>query len=181
MLEIKDDNILVFTDIHVGIKSNSFLRLDIAEDLIDDIVKTIIDKEIKTVLFCGDWHHERPSLSVETMNRSIRMIKKITEHAKLYFILGNHDIRDNVTTDVNSVKFLGDIDGVTLIEKATEIMTTSNKLDMQILKLEKTYMKKISKAISPQKAFRFIQAENKIEAMINAQLASEIPLLESIE
>ena len=64
-------------------------------------------------------------------------------------------------------------------EKATEIMSTSNKLDMQILKLEKTYMKKISKAISPQKAFRFIQAENKIEAMINAQLASEIPLLES--
>jgi hypothetical protein len=66
-------------------------------------------------------------------------------------------------------------------EKATDIAMTSNKHDMDILKLEKTYFKKISKMISPQKAFRFLQAENKIEAMINAQLASEIPLLESIE
>jgi DNA repair exonuclease SbcCD nuclease subunit len=130
MLEIKDDKILVFTDIHVGIKSNSFLRLDIAEELIDDIVKTIIDKEIKTVLFCGDWHHERPSISVETMCRSIRMVKKITKHAKLYFILGNHDIRDNVSTDITSVKFLQDIKGVKLIDKPTEIMMGENKVLM---------------------------------------------------
>lgn len=128
MHKITDEQILVFTDLHAGIKSNSFLRLDIAEELVDEIVKTIIDKKIKTVIFCGDWHHERPSISVETMCRSIRMIKKITKHAKLIFILGNHDIRDNVSTDVTSVKFLEDIDNVELIDKPKEIIMGENKV-----------------------------------------------------
>lgn len=126
--KITDEQFLVFTDFHVGIKSNSLIRLDIAEELVDEIVKTIIDKKIKTVLFCGDWHHERPSISVETMCRSIRMIKKITQHAKLIFILGNHDIRDNISTDITSVKFLEDIDNVELIDKPKEIMMGENKV-----------------------------------------------------
>ena len=37
------------------------------------------------------------------------------------------------------------------------------------------------KVISPQKTVRFYQAMNKIQAMIDAQMAAEVPLLESIE
>ena len=127
MIKITDEKILVFSDLHIGIKSNSILRLDIAEELIDEIIRTIIKQKIKTVIFCGDWHHERPSISVDTLCRSIRMIKKITKHAKLFFILGNHDIRDNISTDVSSVKFLEDIKNVTLINEPTEVMIGKNK------------------------------------------------------
>jgi hypothetical protein len=66
-------------------------------------------------------------------------------------------------------------------DKAMEIMNTSNKLDIELMKLEKTYIKKISKVISPQKTLRFFQAENKIESLINIQVSSEIPLLESLD
>lgn len=37
------------------------------------------------------------------------------------------------------------------------------------------------KVLSPQKTLRFMQASSKIEVMIDAQLAAEIPLLESVE
>ena len=52
---------------------------------------------------------------------------------------------------------------------------------MELLKLEKSHAKKFTKILSPQKALRYLQAENKIGALIDAELALEIPLLESIE
>jgi len=66
-------------------------------------------------------------------------------------------------------------------EKATELLTRANKYSLDVAKLEKTYLKKMMKVISPQKTVRFFQASNKIQVMIDAQLAAEIPLLESIE
>jgi hypothetical protein len=66
-------------------------------------------------------------------------------------------------------------------EKASEIILKANKISMDEAKLEKTYLKKMMKVISPQKTLRYFQASNKIQVMIDAQLAAEIPLLESIE
>lgn len=66
-------------------------------------------------------------------------------------------------------------------EKATEVLNKASKYSIDVAKLEKTYSKKMMKVISPQKTLRFFQAMNKIQVMIDAQLAAEIPLLESIE
>ncbi len=66
-------------------------------------------------------------------------------------------------------------------EVASDILFRANKVGADKAKLEKSFMKKMTKVISPQKTLRFFQASNKIEIMIEAQLAAEIPLLESIE
>ena len=66
-------------------------------------------------------------------------------------------------------------------EKATELLSKASKHNIDAAKLEKTYLKKMTKVISPQKTLRFFQAMNKIQVMIDAQLAAEIPLLEGIE
>ena len=66
-------------------------------------------------------------------------------------------------------------------EKATDILNKVSKYSLDKEKLKKKYIKKIMKVLSPQKTLRFMQASSKIEVMIDAQLASEIPLLESIE
>jgi len=66
-------------------------------------------------------------------------------------------------------------------EKATEIYKQVLDVEMQLLKLEKTYAKKFAKVLTPQKTFRYLQAENKIKAMIDAEMALQIPLLEAIE
>jgi hypothetical protein len=51
--------------------------------------------------------------------------------------------------------------------------------NQEVLKLEKQYYKKFKKILPAGKAARFFQAENKIETMIDAQLALEIPLIET--
>ena len=64
-------------------------------------------------------------------------------------------------------------------EKADELWTKSMAYSQEILKLKKAYYKKFKKILSAGKAARFFQTENKIEALINAQLAIEIPLIET--
>lgn len=64
-------------------------------------------------------------------------------------------------------------------EQADELWLSSQSFASDVMKLEKTYYKKFKKIIPAGKAARFFQAENKIETLINAQLALEIPLIET--
>lgn len=63
-------------------------------------------------------------------------------------------------------------------EKADQLWNEYINQQGEILKLKKKYYKKFKKIISLKKTVILFQAENKIEIMINAQLAIEIPLVE---
>jgi hypothetical protein len=64
-------------------------------------------------------------------------------------------------------------------EKADELWMGSLKYRNELLKLKKKYYAKFKKVVSPGKAARFMQLENKIETLIDVQLALEIPLIET--
>jgi hypothetical protein len=64
-------------------------------------------------------------------------------------------------------------------EKADELWIGSMKYRQELMKLKKSYYAKFKKVLSPGKAVRFMQLENKIETLIDAQLALEIPLAET--
>jgi hypothetical protein len=63
--------------------------------------------------------------------------------------------------------------------KADEIWKNVLTYQQQLLKLKKSYYTKFKKILPAGKAARYFQAENKIEALINAQLALDIPLIET--
>ena len=63
-------------------------------------------------------------------------------------------------------------------EKAIEITAEALKIDQEVLNLKKQYFKKFQKILSGKQVLRYFQVENKIKALIDAQIASEIPLLE---
>jgi len=64
-------------------------------------------------------------------------------------------------------------------EKAEGMFKNYLSYQSGLTKLKKKYFKKFKKVVSPTKAALYFQAENKIEALINAELALEIPLLEA--
>lgn len=64
-------------------------------------------------------------------------------------------------------------------EKADELWTSALSYQQQILKLKKKYYKNFKKIMPAGKAAMYFQAENKIEALINASLAMEIPFIET--
>ena len=64
-------------------------------------------------------------------------------------------------------------------EKADELWSNLLSYQQQALKLKKKYYKKFKKIMPAGKAAMYFQAENKIEALINASLAMEIPFIET--
>ncbi len=64
-------------------------------------------------------------------------------------------------------------------EKADVLWINAMAYNQEVLKLKKQYYKKFKKILPAGKAARFFQTENKIETMIDAQLALEIPLIET--
>ena len=63
-------------------------------------------------------------------------------------------------------------------EKAVELWTSAMAIDQEYLKLKKSYFKKFKKVLPAILVVRYFQLENKIDMLINAEFALQIPLME---
>ena len=61
-------------------------------------------------------------------------------------------------------------------QKADELMTDHYSIEMQNLVIQQKFSQEINKFMPANKVMRVIQIENKLDAAIDLQLASEIPL-----
>ena len=105
----------VFTDIHFGLKGNSRVHNDDCEDFIDWYIQTAKENGCETGIFCGDWHHNRNSLNLTTMDATIRSMEKLGQAFEQFFFFdGNHDLYYKDKRDVNSTAFAKHIPGITL-------------------------------------------------------------------
>jgi len=63
-------------------------------------------------------------------------------------------------------------------ERAKEIINDAIKLDDDFLKLRKRHLRKFRQALGEKKTMRYFQIENKLEAIIDFELAQVVPLAE---
>jgi hypothetical protein len=63
-------------------------------------------------------------------------------------------------------------------ERAKEIINDAIKLDDDVLKLRKRHLRKFREALGEKKTMRYFQIENKLEAIIDFELAQVVPLAE---
>jgi DNA repair exonuclease SbcCD nuclease subunit len=112
----------VFTDIHFGLKSNSKLHNDDCEEFVDWYIDIAKQHGCETGMFCGDWHHNRNSVNITTMDASIRSLEKIGKaFDKFYFFPGNHDLYYKDSRDIQSTEFGRFIPGITMVNEITKI------------------------------------------------------------
>lgn len=64
-------------------------------------------------------------------------------------------------------------------EKSDEIMKSFFKYQQDITKLKKSYYGRFKKILPTTKAARYFQLENKIQALVDAELSLQIPLIET--
>ena len=84
---------LVFTDLHFGKKSNSHQFNQDCLDFVDWATQVGKEKGCERVFFCGDWHHNRASISLYTLTASLRALEIINNrYSRADFIVGNHDL-----------------------------------------------------------------------------------------
>jgi DNA repair exonuclease SbcCD nuclease subunit len=96
-----------FTDIHFGLKSGSRTHNQDCEDFVSWFCDTAKAQGCETAIFLGDWHHNRSTTDVSTMNYTVSNLEKLSQSfEKVYFILGNHDLFYKDKREINSVEFM---------------------------------------------------------------------------
>ena len=109
-----------FTDIHFGLKSNSQTHNQDCEDFVDWFIAKAKQEGCETAIFLGDWHHNRNSINLITLDASIRCLEKLgAAFEQFFWFPGNHDLFYKDKRDIHSSAFGRHIPGVTVVEKVT--------------------------------------------------------------
>jgi len=96
----------VFTDVHFGLKSNSTQHNEDCLNFIKWATARARAEGCETALFLGDWHNNRASINIVTLNYSLRALEHLNENFdQTYFIPGNHDLYYRDKRDVQSVEW----------------------------------------------------------------------------
>ena len=96
----------IFTDIHFGLKSNSVLHNEDCLAFVKWATAKAREEGCETCLFLGDWHHNRSSLNIVTLNYSLRALEHLNANfERVYFIPGNHDLYYRDKRDIQSVEW----------------------------------------------------------------------------
>lgn len=107
-----------FTDIHFGLKSNSQIHNQDCEDFVDWFIEQAKKEGCETGMFLGDWHNNRNSLNIVTMDYSLRALEKLGQaFDQFFFFPGNHDLYYRDKRDIHSVEFGKYIPGITVVHK----------------------------------------------------------------
>ena len=111
-----------FTDIHFGLKSNSSVHNQDCEDFVDWFIEQAKAEGCETGMFLGDWHNNRNSLNIVTMDYSLRALEKLGQaFDQFFFFPGNHDLYYRDKRDIHSVEFGKYIPGITVVHKPMTI------------------------------------------------------------
>ena len=111
---------IFFTDIHFGMKSNSHTHNQDCLDFIDFVIETGKARNCETCIFLGDWHHNRASLNISTLNYSVRGMDKLTKaFTQVVMLPGNHDEHYRDTREMNSIVWTKQYDNVRFYDEIT--------------------------------------------------------------
>lgn len=96
-----------FTDIHFGLKGGSRTHNTDCEQFVDWFCDTARANGCETAIFLGDWHHNRSTTDVSTMNYTVSNLERLNaSFEKVFFILGNHDLFYKDKREINSIEFM---------------------------------------------------------------------------
>lgn len=96
----------VFTDIHYGLKNNSIQHNEDCLKFTDWFISNAKKHGCETCFFLGDYHHNRATINVLTLNYSLKGLEKLNKSfERVYFIPGNHDLYYRDKRDIQSVEW----------------------------------------------------------------------------
>ncbi|HEY6437493.1 MAG TPA: hypothetical protein VIY47_12955 [Ignavibacteriaceae bacterium] len=100
------ERVMVFTDIHLGLRHNSKEHNQDCLDYIEWFIAEAKSRNAETCIFMGDFHHHRNTINAHTMDYSIKLLSRLNESFKItYFMVGNHDLYFRDNRSITSMKF----------------------------------------------------------------------------
>lgn len=142
-IESKNNKVLFFSDLHLGVHQNSQTWHKISLDLANWIKSVMVSNKLDTIFFAGDVFHDRHEIGVNTLHTAKRFFD-ILKDFQIYIIPGNHDAFLSSNVDVNSVEILQS-QNIHVFTKPTTIEVNSKRVTFcpwktKIAELEQTDM-----------------------------------------
>ena len=105
-----------FTDIHFGLKSGSRTHNQDCEEFVDWFCETAQAEGCETAIFLGDWHHNRSTTDVSTMNYTVSNLETLNNSfERVYLIMGNHDEFYKDKREIHSLEFARLFPNITVV------------------------------------------------------------------
>ena len=106
----------IFTDLHLGMKSNSQVHNQDCERYVDWFIQLTKQRNCDIILFLGDFHHNRNSININTMDYSLRCLEKLDSIGiRTMFIPGNHDLYHKDKRTLSSIRYIDKFKNIQLI------------------------------------------------------------------
>lgn len=107
---------IVCTDIHFGLKNNSAQHNTDCLDFIKWACDLGKKNDCDTFFFLGDWHHNRSSVNLVTLDYSVQALEHIGKSfQQTFFIPGNHDLYYRDKRDVHGVSWASHIPNIQIV------------------------------------------------------------------
>ena len=114
---IKD--IVLLSDVHLGVHNAGIEWVENAVDYFDNFFIPYISsfKEEPIVVIAGDFFDNRQVIDINVLNVGMDIVEKLTKHSVVYMLIGNHDIYKERDINVNSLRMMGLMNKVHVIDK----------------------------------------------------------------
>lgn len=123
--------LFLISDTHLGVRSNSVEWIEIQRSFFLDWFINDVKKRVSPgdeIFHLGDVFDSRQSLNLRVLNLGLEIFEAMSKIAPVKVILGNHDCHDLNSNDINSVKPLKWIPGVTVYEEPEKITLGGKKI-----------------------------------------------------
>lgn len=106
----------IFGDIHFGKKNNDRQFNIDCENFVTWFIDQAKANQVDTIIFLGDWHDNRHSIHVSTLNYSQTNLERLNDNFdKIYFIVGNHDLYYKEKRELSSIPMIKNFPNITFI------------------------------------------------------------------
>jgi DNA repair exonuclease SbcCD nuclease subunit len=114
----KFNKIAMFTDIHFGARQNAEQHNIDCIEFVDFFIQEVKKNNCDTIFFLGDWFESRSSLSVMTINYSLRALRQLDAVGiPVFIIVGNHDLFYRNTRDMHSTEIFREFKNITIVDE----------------------------------------------------------------
>lgn len=100
-----NNRVAIFSDLHMGVHCNSTMWHKIATDWAKWFAAQLRKHEIKDVIFCGDFFHDRDTVAVNTMQAACDVLTQLLDF-NLHIFPGNHDCFYKQHAEINSMSII---------------------------------------------------------------------------
>lgn len=115
----QDKRAAIFSDLHLGVHLNSPIWHDISLQWANWIKGELEERDIKQIIFCGDFFHSRSEITVNTLHHAGRLLN-VFKDFNIIMIAGNHDSFYKHDSRVNSISILSGRPNIEIVDVPTQ-------------------------------------------------------------